>query len=762
MPGEPPSRPPLQFAARLASVLWARLTEPSRALRPPDQRREAGLIASLLLPVLLLGSLFLALHTLPDPGYRPPAAALGGLAVMLAAYVLSRTPRYRIGAALAMAAFPATVLAIAFTAYNALDFKMLLAYLALGILLSSVLLPFWATALLAAVDVLGILLLPLLVPQIPFHAILSPLTFLAMATAVTAIFLRYRNIWEAERQAQLAESEARYRQAVETSPNPIFSVGPDGLIQTWNAACSEAFQFGREIVGQPYTRLLRSPADASALEAMVARVFQGESLNGVEIAYRRRDGSDLFSVSRLYPLRCSNGEVRACVLANTDITARRQAEEAEREQRRLAEALRDTAAALNSTLDIEEVLRRILSNVGRVVPHDAANIILVESGMARIVENEGYTARGLDKAALAVQYKVSETPYLLQMARTGRGLVIPDTERYPGWVSRPHTGWVRSYAGAPIRLEGQVVGFLNLDSATPGFFTAEHAERLQAFADQAAVAIHNARLYEQVQRHAAELEERVAERTAELYAANADLRALAKVKDEFVANVSHEVRTPISNIKLYHKLLVMNPSKFSEYMATLDRETERLEHIVEDLLYLSRLDQGQIPTTLTRIDLNALAETYVSDRSPLAESKGLTLDLSPAENLPPVEGDQMLLGQALSVLLTNALNYTPPGGRVAISTHTRRRGSGTLVGLRVSDTGPGIEPDELAHLFRRFFRGKAAQASGMPGTGLGLAIAREIADRHGGWIEIASEGVPGKGTVATLWLPACEGEGHSG
>jgi PAS domain S-box-containing protein len=240
----------------------------------------------------------------------------------------------------------------------------------------------------------------------------------------------------------------------------------------------------------------------------------------------------------------------------------------------------------------------------------------------------------------------------------------------------------------------------------------------------------------------------------ELKMAYKHLQALDRLKDEFVSNVSHELRTPITNIKLHLDLLVANPNKAEAYLATLQRETGRLERIIEDLLYLSRLDQDKMEMWIISIDCNALADQYVVDRQPLAERNGQTLTFVGHEGLPFVQGDVGLLGQALSILLTNALNYTPRGGQVVVSTHLREKARERWVGFRVSDTGPGIAPDEQKQLFERFFRGKMGRESGVPGTGLGLAIVREIAERHGGMVEVVSEGVPGKGAAFSVWLPA--------
>jgi two-component system phosphate regulon sensor histidine kinase PhoR len=240
----------------------------------------------------------------------------------------------------------------------------------------------------------------------------------------------------------------------------------------------------------------------------------------------------------------------------------------------------------------------------------------------------------------------------------------------------------------------------------------------------------------------------------ELRVANERLQALSRLKDEFVSNVSHELRTPITNIKLHLDLLAGNPKKTEANLATLQRETARLARIIEDLLYLSRLDQGKMEIRITSIDCNALADQYVIDRQPLAGRNGQTLTFAGHQDLPAVRGDEGLLGQALSILLTNALNYTPRGEQVVVSTHLREKAGERWVGFRVSDTGPGIPPDEHKQLFERFFRGKTGHESGVPGTGLGLAVVQEIAERHGGVVEVVSEGVPGKGAAFSVWLPA--------
>jgi PAS domain S-box-containing protein len=256
------------------------------------------------------------------------------------------------------------------------------------------------------------------------------------------------------------------------------------------------------------------------------------------------------------------------------------------------------------------------------------------------------------------------------------------------------------------------------------------------------------RAEEEMQRHASRLE--MANRKLE--EANARLQILDRVKDEFVANVSHELRTPITSLRLYLNLLSSRPAKWDQYMDTLDRETERLESMIESLLQLSRLDQNRMPIKFKRVDLNTIVEEYVGDRLPLAEKAGIQLKLERQNGLPKVKADPQLVGQVLGIILTNAINYTPSGGEVVVSTEAHNQAEDSYVGFCVSDNGPGLSREEQAQIFRRFFRGKAGLESDVSGTGLGLAIAKEIVDEHEGLIEVESRGVSGEGATFRVWL----------
>jgi len=443
-----------------------------------------------------------------------------------------------------------------------------------------------------------------------------------------------------------------------------------------------------------------------------------------------------------------------------EIDERGKIERAEHEQRLLAEALRNTAAALSGTLNYDEVLDRILISVGQIVPYQAANLMLLDTvgQTASIARHQGYVGREAGERIPALYFEIATVPNLRVMLETGESYVVPDTRTWPTWVEFPETRWIRSYLGTPLRSRGRVIGFLNLDSDQPCFYSAAHADQLKVFADQAALAVENAQLYATIHQHADELERRVAERTRELQTvneqlatANVQLTELDQLKDEFVSRISHELRTPLTSVKIYLELLEHGkPEKRAKYMTILTEQTARLQKLIEDLLDISQLQPATTPVTLSPIKLTQIIHDVYTPWAKTAEEKEqLLLDQTTTE-LPLVSGDPTAITQALTKLLSNAVNYTPRGGQITIQADPRNIGDQAWVTVTVKDTGPGITHHDRAHIFERFYRGQAAADYKTPGAGLGLFIAQQLIRELGGRITVESES--DQGSAFTLWL----------
>lgn len=252
---------------------------------------------------------------------------------------------------------------------------------------------------------------------------------------------------------------------------------------------------------QPYTVLLSDP-DADPAEVALMRQLGIQSLLMVPLVVRDQAIGLLEIQEARQEREFTFTDISLCqTLANLAAAALENARlfEAEREQRELAEALRRAAAAVSSTLDLDQVLDLILEQVSRVITYDAANVMLIEGDRARVVRSRGYERFGVSDSIQSVTFHIPDTPGLCQVLETGEPLVIPDIAAYPGWIDLPETRWLSSLVISPIRVQDQVIGFLNVDSATPEFFHAGHTDRLRAFADQASMALTNAQLFQTVE-----------------------------------------------------------------------------------------------------------------------------------------------------------------------------------------------------------------------------------------------------------------------
>jgi signal transduction histidine kinase len=229
---------------------------------------------------------------------------------------------------------------------------------------------------------------------------------------------------------------------------------------------------------------------------------------------------------------------------------------------------------------------------------------------------------------------------------------------------------------------------------------------------------------------------------------NERLRELDRLKDEFVSLVSHELRTPLTSIRGYVELMLAEELEDHQrrFLGIVDRNSERLLDLVSDLLFLAQIEAGKLAIELGSLDLKKVVEECVEAAAPVAESKGIELDAE-LQGLPKIEGDRARLHQVLDNLLSNALKFTPSGGRVDV----RLRRTGDMAVVEVADSGLGIPEDEQGRLFERFFRSSSATENAIPGTGLGLTITKAIVERHSGRIEI--ESADGAGTTVRIHLP---------
>jgi signal transduction histidine kinase len=310
-------------------------------------------------------------------------------------------------------------------------------------------------------------------------------------------------------------------------------------------------------------------------------------------------------------------------------------------------------------------------------------------------------------------------------------------------------GGQNAVACVPLVAAQQMIGLLWIGRTS----AIAHADTnlLVAIGEIAASALHRAMLIET-------LEQRVAERTGELIQTNAQLGAanerlteLDRLKSKFVSTVSHELRTPVTSLGLLVDLLEHGkPEKREQYLVRLREQMTRLQTMINDILDLSRLERDASEADWATVDINPMVEHIVAMQRVAAETAGLQLSSEVSAGPIWVRARPEHLLRAITNLISNAIKYTRTG-TVDVITYI----DADRLCVQIKDTGLGIAPEDLSHLFERFYRGRQAAQSSIPGTGLGLSIVKEIVESHGGTVEVASE--LGVGSTFRLWLPAVIG-----
>jgi PAS domain S-box-containing protein len=415
--------------------------------------------------------------------------------------------------------------------------------------------------------------------------------------------------------------------------------------------------------------------------------------------------------------------------------ARTRAEAASQRLRNLQSV---TEAAL-AHLSLDELFAELLVRITRALAVDTAAILLLDDDRATLRLR---AARGLEEAVARGTTIAVGTGFAGRIASERRPMVVHDVASADVLDRVIHDTKVRVLLGAPLMIADTVLGVLHVGALDDRRFTDEDVQLLQLVADRVALAIDRATVYQ-------------AERRA-----RRDAEAANRMKDEFVATVSHELRTPLTAILGWARLLRSGryplPAEAATPLETIERNARAQARLVDDLLDVSRIITGRLRLDLRPTDLGSVVDAALDAVRPAAAAKDIALASSLDPSATSVLGDPNRLQQIVWNLLTNAVKFTPDGGRVALE--VRRHGSRARVIVR--DTGKGISAEFLPYIFERFRQEDSTATRAHGGLGLGLAIVRHLVEMHGGTVHAESPG-DGLGSTFTVTLPLA-GRGVAG
>jgi signal transduction histidine kinase len=317
----------------------------------------------------------------------------------------------------------------------------------------------------------------------------------------------------------------------------------------------------------------------------------------------------------------------------------------------------------------------------------------------------------------------------------GRTVHIPDVEADPNYSFDRAGTWFRSVLGVPMLREGAPIGVLALSRSEVRPFTDKQIDLVSTFADQAAIAIENVRLFEEIQDKSRQLAE------------------ASQHKSQFLANMSHELRTPLNAIIGVSEMLREDAEALKQDTEPLDRVLGAGRHLlalINDILDLSKIEAGRMELNLASFLLAPMIDEVVKTIEPLAAKNGNQVAVHCDREIGTMHADQMRLRQALLNLMSNANKFTERG-TITIDARHRQENDGDWITLAVTDTGIGMTPEQMGKLFQEFSQASSATASKYGGTGLGLSISRRFCQMMGGDITAQSE--PGCGSTFTIRLP---------
>ena len=556
------------------------------------------------------------------------------------------------------------------------------------------------------------------------------------------------------RTEELAQSLAAMKATLEATTDGILVTDAQGGVTGANEKFARMWRLPRESVSADHRELLAAmsrqfdhPSGFLARITEIYGTWPAETFDTLELA----DGRVF---ERSTAIQSVDERNSGRVWSFRDITQYRRAEEALRDESRVLEILNETGAAIASTLDLEKLVQAVTDAATQLSgarfgaffynmtdEHGDAYVLYTLSGLPR----ESFDRFGQPRATLL-------------FGPTFRGespIRCDDVLRDPRYGKMsPHHGLppghppVRSFLAAPVvSRAGETIGGLFFGHPDVGVFN-ERAERIVvSIAAQAAIAIDNARLYDDVRRVALDRERLFeAER-----AARADAERIGRMKDEFLGTLSHELRTPLNAMLGWSQVLLSGKSKPEDLKRGLEaiaRNARAQTRLIEDLLDMNRIVSGKLRLDVQPTDLAAVIDAALDAVKPSAESKGIRVYKVIDAGAGAVSGDPGRLQQVVWNLLSNAIKFTPKGGKVSVLLSRVN----SEVEITVADSGCGIDAPFLPYVFDRFRQADSSTTRGHGGLGLGLSIVRNLVELHGGTTRAESAG-EGKGATFIVSLP---------
>jgi PAS domain S-box-containing protein len=540
-----------------------------------------------------------------------------------------------------------------------------------------------------------------------------------------------------DRTRALQESEQRFKQLVDVAQEGIWVTDDRGVMTYVNQRLADLLGYTNgSLLGRPVYDFIESDSRPGAKHTLSHRGSRpGQSQ---DLRFRRRDGSQVWGLVSSSPILGKDGVLVGTVGMVTDITERKRAEDQLRRSADRLAMLHDMDQAIVAAQSPAEIGRAALGRVRRMVPCQRCTVVLFD-----FKRREAQMIAGFSGGV----HLTGETSPLSdhlpgEALRSGAVRYIEDlsmVEDPPPFHRQLLAEGMRTVLSVPLLVEGEAIGEINLSSANPAAFDAEHRDIALEVATPIAIAIQHARLREELARQTGELERRLAERGAAVRAAAAELETV-------LYSVSHDLRAPLRQLLGFSRLLLDESgpkldASARHYAERIHQAADKMTTLVDDLVNLSRI--GRQDLSRREVQLTPLVEDVIGQFR--QEKDGRTIDWQ-IEELPTVEADPGLIKIALTNLISNAVKFTRTRDHPTV--RIRPVESDGQVGLAIEDNGVGFKMAYAGKLFGMFQR--LHRSDEFEGNGAGLAVVQRIVHKHGG--RVWAEGEPDSGATFYMTL----------
>lgn len=442
---------------------------------------------------------------------------------------------------------------------------------------------------------------------------------------------------------------------------------------------------------------------------------------------------------------------QAKLIVKTDLELNKAQEELDKRLNGL-DALQKTSRLVSTTLDENEIFSRLNQP------------LLTELGFEKILLVT-YSDQGNLSSRVSIGFTEPEEERIIAQLQQDN-IVLP-TLRKGEIISSIHASkeakekilsvfGLKYFILSSIMAQKNLRGIIFAGNHSDTFPVTEGDEELiSILADQISQSVENAKLFEQAYRSSQSFEQKVHQRTKELESALGEVQQISKTKSEFISAVSHELRTPLTSIKGYASILMTGklgeiPGQVKERLERINKHSDNLVKLINDLLDISRIESGRVDMKLSKVNLAAMIDNVHDLLTPQLRDKDIKLVRDVEKDIPDVSVDSTQIERVFINLVNNAIKFTPEKGTITV----RARNNHDKITVSVIDTGIGIKKEDLSKLFNEFYRVENEINQNVKGTGLGLALAKKIVEAHGGRMNVTSE--LQKGSTFYFTLPTGE------